>query len=141
VLVQHRADLLPTVDLAQPDLPARHEAEEQDWCRVFGGQRAVRLRFGEAKEREELVAAFSQARYDARTALVPCALEGRVGDAGGVGIRRVDDAMEVVTDVCQGVLFRARRVSGLGLADLPRLQPGSCSLERARPRRGVRHLR
>src|SRR5712692_6338043 len=62
------------------------------------------LRFGEAKEREELVAAFSKTRYDARTALVPCALEGRVGGAGGVGIRRVDDAMEVVTDFRQRVL-------------------------------------
>jgi hypothetical protein len=62
--------------------------------------------FGEAKEREEIVAAFSQTRYDARTARGPCALEGRVGGAGGVGIRRVDEAMEVVTDFRQRVLRR-----------------------------------
>ena len=52
--------------------------------------------FWEAKEREELVAAFSQTRYDARTALMHCARRPRRG-AGRVGIRCVDDAMQVVT--------------------------------------------
>src|SRR5207245_1347403 len=80
--------------------------------RVRGSYRFP-LRFGVAKEREELVAAFSQTRYDARTALVPCALEGRVGGAGGVGIRRVDDAMEVVTDFRQRVLRSEEHTSEL----------------------------
>src|SRR5207237_1988723 len=54
----------------------------------------------------ELVAAFSQTRYDARTALVPRALEGGVGGAGRIGVGRVHDAMEVVTAVRQRVLRR-----------------------------------
>jgi hypothetical protein len=39
----HGGDLPPPVDPAQLDLPARHEAEEQDQCRVFGRQRALRF--------------------------------------------------------------------------------------------------
>jgi hypothetical protein len=35
MLPQHRGDLPPAIDPAQPDLPARHEAEEQDQRSVF----------------------------------------------------------------------------------------------------------
>src|SRR5438477_3843430 len=87
MLTQHRADLLPTVDLAQLDLPARHEAEEQDERRVLGGQRALRLHASsellveplnrvrgsqrlplgawEPEEREQFVTAFPQTRHHA----------------------------------------------------------------------------
>jgi hypothetical protein len=44
VLADHRGDFPPAVDFAQPDLPARHKAEEQHDGRVFARQRA--LRFG-----------------------------------------------------------------------------------------------
>ena len=38
-----RVNLPPAVDSAQLDLPARHEAEEQDDGGVFARQRALRL--------------------------------------------------------------------------------------------------
>src|SRR5205823_9993136 len=57
------------------------------------------LRLGEAKEREQLVAAFAQARHHARAALPPCPLEGCVGGTGRVGAGSVDDTMEVVADL------------------------------------------
>src|SRR5207248_7812117 len=82
VLAEHRGDFPPAVDPAQPDLPARHQAEEEDQRRLLARQRALRLHaaseftmkplddvraaqrlplgFGKAEEREELVAAFSQ---------------------------------------------------------------------------------
>ena len=43
MLAEHRGDLPPAVDPAQRDLPAGHEAKEQDQCRVLGRQRALRL--------------------------------------------------------------------------------------------------
>jgi hypothetical protein len=71
--------------------------------RVRGSQR-LPLRFREAKEREEFVAAFSKARHHARAALGPCALENRVGGAGGVATGGIDDPMEVVANVRERVL-------------------------------------
>jgi len=131
MLAEHRGDLPPAVDPAQLDLPAGHEAKEQDQCRVLGRQRALRLHAApeflvdpldrirgsqrlplgawEPEEREQFVTAFPQARYDARTPLAPRALEGRVCGAGGVGIRRVDDAMGVVANLGQGMLRRFTR--------------------------------
>ena len=101
---QHRRDFPPAVDPAQLDLPARHKAEEQDERGVFARQGALRLHaasefsvksldhvcraqrlpllFGEGEEREELVAAFPQARHHARTTFDPRALERRVSSAG-----------------------------------------------------------
>jgi hypothetical protein len=108
--------------------PARHKAEEQDKRGVFARQGALRLhaasefsvksldhvcraqrlplRFGEREEREELVAAISQARHHARATFGPRALEGRVSSAGGISIGGVDDAVEVVADLGQHVLGR-----------------------------------
>ena len=43
MLPQHRGDLPPAIDPAQPDQPARHKAEEQDQRRVIARQRALRL--------------------------------------------------------------------------------------------------
>src|SRR6266568_6347274 len=43
VLTEHRGDLPPAIDPAQPDLPARHEAEEQNEGSVLAGQRALGL--------------------------------------------------------------------------------------------------
>ncbi len=126
MLAYHCGDFAPTVDPAQLDLPACHEAEEQDQGRVFGRERTLRLhaapdffvgpldrvrgsqrlplRFGEGEEREEFVAAFPQARHHAGAALGPRALEGREGGAGSVTIRSVDDPMEVVANVRERVL-------------------------------------
>jgi hypothetical protein len=42
-LAQRRGDLAPTVEPAQPDLPADHEAEERDERYVLSGQRALGL--------------------------------------------------------------------------------------------------
>src|SRR5437762_219405 len=114
-LAEHGGDLLPAVDPAQPDPPAGHEAEEQDHRRVLGGQRALRfhasakflmeplnrvggsqrlpLLFREPEERQELLAAFPQARHHTRAALAPGALEERVGSASRLSIGRVDDSM------------------------------------------------
>jgi len=123
VLVEHRGDFPPAVNPAQLDLPTHHEAEEQGQRRVFAGQRALRLhapakllvepldrvrgaqrlplRLGEGEEREQFVAAFPKTHHQAWAALGPLSLKGRVGGAGGVGISRVDDAMEVVADLGQ----------------------------------------
>src|SRR5437762_12147705 len=101
--------------------PLDHEAEEQDHRRVLGGQRALRfhasakflmeplnrvggsqclpLLFREPEERQELLAAFPQARHHTRAALAPGALEERVGSASRLSIGRVDDSMEVVADL------------------------------------------
>src|SRR2546425_7374658 len=87
VLAEHRGNLPPAVDPAQPDLLARHEAKEQDQSRLFARQRALRLhaaaelfvqpfdhvcralrlplRLGKSGKRQELVAALAQARHDA----------------------------------------------------------------------------
>src|SRR5215470_18366851 len=43
MLAEHDGDLPPAVDPAQLDLPAGHEAEEQDQGRVLGRQRALRF--------------------------------------------------------------------------------------------------
>jgi len=72
----------------------------------IGRSQRLPLRLWEAEECQELLAAFAQARYDARTPLAPRALEGRVCGARGVDIRRVDDAVEVVADLGQRVLRR-----------------------------------
>src|ERR1044071_1710410 len=123
VLAEHLHDLPPPLDSAQLDLAARYEAEEQDQCRVFARQGALRLhtaakffvepfnrvrgaqslplRFREAEEREQLVAAFAQARDHAGSAFGPRALEGHVGPAGRVSIGCVDDAVEVVADLSE----------------------------------------
>src|SRR3989449_3615499 len=80
VLTGHRGDLPPAIDPAQLDLPAHHEAEEQNQSRVLGRQRALclhasakffvepfnrvrgaqrlPLRYREAEERPQLVATF-----------------------------------------------------------------------------------
>jgi hypothetical protein len=70
---------------------------------IRGSQR-LPLRFREAKEREEFVAAFPKTRHHARAALGPCALENRVGGAGGVATGGIDDPMEVVANVSERVL-------------------------------------
>src|SRR6267142_3009803 len=128
VLAQHRRDSPPAVDPAQLDLAARHKAEEQDERGVFARQGALRLHaasefsvksldrvcraqrlplhFGEGEEREELVAAFPQARHHARATFGPRALKRRVSSAGSVSISGVDDAVEVVADLGQHVLGR-----------------------------------
>src|SRR5712692_7067947 len=83
MLAEHRRDLPPAVDPAQLDLPAGHEAKEQDQCGVLGRQRALRLHAApeflvepldrirgsqrlplgawEPEEREQFVTAFPQA--------------------------------------------------------------------------------
>jgi hypothetical protein len=130
MLAEHAGDLPPPVDPAQLDPPACHEAEPQDQRRVLGRQRAVRLhaaakllvaplnrvrpyplplRLGEAEEREELVTPFPQTRHHARAAFGPHALEGCVGNTGRVRIGRVNDAMEVVSNLHQRVLRRPER--------------------------------
>src|SRR5882724_4669860 len=43
MLAEYSGDLPPPVDLPQPNLPARHQAEEQNQCRVFAWQRALCL--------------------------------------------------------------------------------------------------
>ena len=43
LLPEHGGDLLPAVNSPQPDLPARHEAEEQHEGRVLARQGALRL--------------------------------------------------------------------------------------------------
>src|SRR5712691_5524183 len=99
-LADHRREFRVAVDLAQPDLPRRHETEEQADGGVLGRQRPLRLdpsaelliqalngvrgserlplRLGETEEGEQLVAAFLQAPPDPGTALAPLALEGGV---------------------------------------------------------------
>src|SRR5437667_4977492 len=136
VLVEHPGDFPPAVDPAQLDLPTHHEAEEQGQRCVFAGQRALRLQapakllveplnrvrgaqrlplpFGEGEEREQFVAAFPKAHHHAWAALGPLSLKGRVSGAGGVGISRVDDAMEVVADLGQ----RMFRCFALEVAEL-----------------------
>src|SRR2546430_2655027 len=130
VLAEYRGDSPPTIDPAQLDLPTRYEAEEQDDGGVFAGQRALclhapaeflveplddvralqcfPLRFGEGEEREKLVTGFPQAGHDARAALGPRTFEGCVRGAGHVSIGRVDDAVEVVTDLGQHMLRALR---------------------------------
>jgi hypothetical protein len=71
-----------------------------------GGAEGLPLRLGEVEEREELVAAFPQARHHARAALGPVALEGCVRGTGRVVIGRVDDAVEVVADLGKRMLGR-----------------------------------
>ena len=86
--------------------PARPQKPLDTFIR---GSQRLPLGAWEPEEREQFVTAFPQARYDARTPLAPRALEGRVCGAGGVGIRRVDDAMEVVANLGQGMLRRFTR--------------------------------
>jgi hypothetical protein len=121
VPAEHAGHLPPTVDRAQLDLTAGHETEEQHDGHVFARQRALRFNLSakflvkplnrirraqrlplgleEDKEREQLVAAFSQTRHHSRAALSPCVFEGRESSAGRVGTGRVDDAVEVVADL------------------------------------------
>ena len=130
VLTEHHGDrdLPPAVDPAQLDLAAGHEAEKQNDRRVLARQRALRLhaaaklfvkplnhargsqcfplRLGDRKRREQLITAFPQTRYDPGAALGPCALESRVSGASGVAIRNVNDAMKVVPDLSERVLWR-----------------------------------
>src|SRR5260370_35302733 len=120
VLAYHRGDLPPAVDPAQLDLPARHEAEEQDDGGVFTRERALRLypaaeffvkplddvcgaqrlplRFREPEEGEQFVAAFAQARHHARAPLTPPPLEGRILHARGVATHRSHDRVDVAPD-------------------------------------------
>src|SRR5262249_3802639 len=115
-------------DPSQLDLPARHEAEEQNKGRVFRGEGALRLhaspelfvesfnrvcspqrlplRFREGKKRQEFVAAFAQARDDTGASFAPRALERCPGATRGLKTRGVHDAMEVITDLRQRVLRR-----------------------------------
>src|SRR5439155_11359114 len=115
-------------DPAQLDLPTRYEAEEQDDGGVFTRERALRLHpaaeffveplddvcgaqrlplpLREPEEGEQFVAALAQARHHARAALGPRALEGRIREARRVGVRPVDDTVEVVPDLGQRMLRR-----------------------------------
>src|SRR3972149_5508549 len=90
VFPQHRRDLAPAIESAQADLPAHHEADEQDERGVLGGQgalglpapakllvqaldhvgRAQRLPLtpGALEEGEEFLAPLLQAADDARAA-------------------------------------------------------------------------
>jgi hypothetical protein len=43
MLAEHRGDLPPAIDLTQPDLPTRYEAEEQDNGGVFTRHRTLRF--------------------------------------------------------------------------------------------------
>src|SRR5262249_52825648 len=81
---------------------------------------------GESEEREQLVAALTQARHHARAASGPRALEGRVSSSRGVSTRGVHDAMEVVPDLGQHVLRRFP----LKVAEL---ESGAVARCRARP--------
>ena len=56
------------------------------------------LRLGEGEEREQFVAAFSEARHHAPATLAPGALERGVGGTRRISICRIDDAMEIVAD-------------------------------------------
>jgi hypothetical protein len=84
-LPQDRRDLAPAIEAAQADLPADHEAEEQDQRGVLAGQRALGLHaelfvqalnevgraqrlplaLREPEEGEQFVAAFLEAADDA----------------------------------------------------------------------------
>src|SRR5437879_6519905 len=71
-----------------------------------GGSQCLPLLFREPEERQELLAAFPQARHHTRGALGPGALEERVGSASRLSIGRVDDSMEVVADLGKRVFGR-----------------------------------
>src|SRR5713226_7352401 len=119
-------ELRVAVDLPQPDLPRRHQAEEQADRGLLGRQRALRLdppskllvqaldgvrrpqrlplRPGEAKEGEQLLAALREAPRDPRTALAPFALEVSVRDARPLPTGGIDDAMEVLAELGERML-------------------------------------
>jgi hypothetical protein len=42
-LTEHRRDVALPIEASQPDPAARHEAEEEDQCRVLAWQAALRL--------------------------------------------------------------------------------------------------
>src|SRR5713226_5744127 len=127
-LADHRREFRVAVDLAQPDLPRRHETEEQADGGVLGRQRPLSLdpptklfvqafngvrgpqrlplRFGEAEKGEQLVAALGETPRDPRTARAPLARTGGVGGPGALAIGGVDDAMEVLAELGEGMLGR-----------------------------------
>src|SRR5712691_4311381 len=124
----HRREFRVAVDLTQPDLPRGHETEEQADGGVLGRQRALRLdpapklliqaldgvrgpqrlplRLGEAEKGEQLVAALREAPRDPRTARAPLARTGGVGGPGALATGSVDDTMEVLAELGEGMLGR-----------------------------------
>src|SRR5260370_31087925 len=119
-------ELRVAVDLPQPDLPRRHQAEEEADRGLLGRQGArgldppskllvqaldgvrrpqrLPLRPGEAKEGEQLLAALREAPRDPRTALAPFALEVSVRDARPLPTGGIDDAMEVLAELAERML-------------------------------------
>src|SRR5439155_2680375 len=131
-------------------MPAGHEAEEQDHRRVLGGQRALRfhasakflmeplnrvggsqclpLLFREPEERQELLAAFPQARHHTRAALAlgqavgrPPAGIGRLGSFTIVRKSRAIAAMKAAMRPKAGVYEREamRKPARIGPAASP----------------------
>src|SRR5712691_6330641 len=127
-LADHRREFRVAVDLAQPNLPRRHENEKQADGGVLGRQRPLSLdpptkllvhafngvrgpqrlplRLGETEKGEQLVAALRETPGDPGTALAPLALEGRVGGARALATSGVDDTMEVLAELGEGMLGR-----------------------------------
>jgi len=106
VLAEHGGDLPPAVDSAQLYLPARYETEEQDQRGVFVWQRALCFHtppkflmepFDHVRASQCLPLCLREGEELAT--LAPCAFEARVGGTSGIGIRSVNDAMEVVADL------------------------------------------
>jgi hypothetical protein len=115
-LTQDLRDLAAAIEAAQADLPADHEAEEQDEGGVLGRQRApglhapaeflvqslndirgaqrLPLPLRELEEREQLLATLLQAADDSGTARRPLPLEGSIGDARDRRALGVDDAVD-----------------------------------------------
>src|SRR5713226_5713597 len=127
-LADHRREFRVAVDLAQPDLPRRHETEEQADGGVLGRQRPLSLdpptelfveafngvrgpqrlplRLGEAEKGEQLVAALGETPRDPRTARAPLARTGGVGGPGALATGGVDEAMEVLAELGERMLGR-----------------------------------
>src|SRR5262245_16017453 len=125
---QHRGDLTPAVEPAQSDLPADHEAEEQDQRGVLGGQAALRLHapaellvealddirgperlplaLGELEEGGQLVPALLETADHAGAAGPPLPLERGVGAARGGRVLGVHDPVEVGPDLGEGMFRR-----------------------------------
>src|SRR5712691_517398 len=125
-LADHRREFRVAVDLAQPNLPRRHENEKQADGGVLGRQRPLSLdpptkllvhafngvrgpqrlplRLGEAEKGEQLVAALRETPRDPRTARAPLARTGGGGGPGALATGGVDDAMEVLAELGERML-------------------------------------
>ena len=143
VFTEHRRDLAPTVEPAQPDWPTDHEAEEQNQRGILSGQRALGLHassellvqaldhvgraqrlplaLGELEEGEQLLATLLQGADHAGAAGPPLPLEAREGTAGRWEALGVYDPVEVGAEFGQGVL----RCLALKVAQLVDVMPTS----------------